>query len=398
MQDHYKPNKGAGQGDSRRNARADGNAVARVLCGMEVATENLSEPLSTVLREVMSASDKVATFKDSAKRHDLQDADALLKAAQAADPNQAPEAKSLIALMSSDEILNTTFPEPAWAVPNILPVGLTVLAGAAKIGKSWLALQIALSVATGGMVFNERVARGGVLCLALEDSPRRLQERMRKQGWTLGLTAEFLTVGRFESEIGYLRNGGAERLANQIKTKGYRYVAIDTLSRAVEGDQNDAQEMTRGLTPLQEIAHQCNCAVVLIDHHRKGNGENPDTIADILGSTAKGAMADTVWGLYRERGKRGARLKITGRDLEERTLSLKMDYLTGAWQSEGEARELEMTVRLQEIIDAVAKLGTPTLKQIADEIGQDKSNTRKRLADLANRGVIQYTGDKYSLA
>jgi hypothetical protein len=46
----------------------------------------------------------------------------------------------------------------------------------------------------------------------------------------------------------------------------------------------------------------------LIDHHRNSGGFNPDAIGDILGSTAKGAMADTVIGLYKERGKSGARL------------------------------------------------------------------------------------------
>jgi len=59
------------------------------------------------------------------------------------------------------------------------------------------------------------------------------------------------------------------------------------------------------------------------------SGFDADAIADILGSTGKGAVADSARELYRERGKAGAKLSITGRDIEERTLALTMDHSTG---------------------------------------------------------------------
>ena len=76
------------------------------------------------------------------------------------------------------ELLSTDFPEPPWAVPGIVPVGLSVLAGRPKVGKSWLGLQIAHAVGTGGMALNQRVTAGKVLYLALEDGPRRLKGRL----------------------------------------------------------------------------------------------------------------------------------------------------------------------------------------------------------------------------
>ena len=51
--------------------------------------------------------------------------------------------------LSADDILGADWPEPVWAVPGMLPVGFSLLAGAPKIGKSWLALQIAQAVSSG---------------------------------------------------------------------------------------------------------------------------------------------------------------------------------------------------------------------------------------------------------
>jgi len=277
-----------------------------------------------------------------------------------------------------------------WAIPNLLPVGLAILAGRPKVGKSWLTLQIALAVASGGYALGQPVEQGPVLCLALEDPPRRLKERMLKQGWTSGLPADFMCLGEFEKQIGDLCNGGGERLARQIETEGYRFVAIDTLSRSVHGDQIDVAEMTLALTPIQEMAHAHNCVVMLVDHHRKWTGAGPDVIIDLLGSIAKGATPDTVWGLYRERGKVGAKLHITGREVvEEQILALSWDRELGCWHCEGNAHELELTERRQEILDALEELGRAGAGDIAKAIGQPKSNTHNRLQDLVNAGLVK---------
>jgi AAA domain-containing protein/IclR-like helix-turn-helix domain-containing protein len=318
-------------------------------------------------------------------------AQALAKRAEGDKPSEP------IALTSAADILKREFTDPVWAVPNLLPAGLTILAGAPKIGKSFLALQIALSVASGGVVLGERVERGSVLYLALEDTERRLQARMRMQNWAPDLPANFMCIGRFNSQVGDLRRGGAEKLASQIEQDGYRLVVIDTLSRAMRGDQNDVGQMTWALEPLQEIAHANNVALILIDHHRKPTFENEDVVSDILGSTAKTALADTVLGLYRERGKHGAKLRVTGRDVEERTLALAMDWVTGCWQLDGDAKAGEQIDRQGEILEALSGLGGAQVDAIANAIGQDRGNTYRRLQDLVASGVVMRTAKGKSI-
>ncbi|OLT22936.1 hypothetical protein BJF78_32745 [Pseudonocardia sp. CNS-139] len=78
------------------------------------------------------------------------------------------------------ELMSMSFPEPRWAVPGVICEGVTLLAGPPKVGKSWLALGLALDIAAGWAALGSiPVEPGPVLYLALEDTARRLQSRMR---------------------------------------------------------------------------------------------------------------------------------------------------------------------------------------------------------------------------
>jgi len=297
---------------------------------------------------------------------------------------------------TSDEILTTVFPEPDWVVPGLLPPGLAVLAGAPKFGKSWLALQISQAVAAGGYVLDQKVNQASVLYLALEDPLRRLQERMLKQGWSQGLPAEFLAIGDFHNAIGYLNSGGEKKLEAKISRGKSRLVVIDTFSRAVTGKQDDVQEMTKCLTPLQESAHQYSCTILIIDHHNKNGATNKDPILDILGSTAKGAMADTILGLYRERGKTGAILKVTGRDVDEQVLDLKMDWQTGVWQLDQSSQTLPP--QQQTILSTLEQHEPASAEDLAKIIGINRGTIHNQLILIeGKRKVTQDSNSKWKV-
>ena len=100
------------------------------------------------------------------------------------------------------------------------------------------------------------------------------------------------------------------------------------------------------------------------------------------------APADAILGLYRERGKHNAVLSISGRELGERNLSIEWNPLTYSWKYLGDADRMELTRRRQEVLNAVQSLGRASLKEIAETVGQDKSNTNKRLQDLVGMGHL----------
>jgi hypothetical protein len=303
-----------------------------------------------------------------------------------------------VPFLSAGSILSTEYSNIIWIVEGMLSVGMSFLGGRPKGGKSWLALQLACAVATGGNFLGKWIKEPGpVLYMALEDYPRRLQSRMQKQSWPTNAKVDFITLDNFGQQIGNLAEGGSERLAYMIEEKKYKLVVIDTFGRAIgqflrQGDSNDYSVITKALSPIQEMAVEQGCLTLLIDHHNKAAGNNvePDAIADVIGSMAKGATVDTMLGLYRERGKSGAKLHIVGRDLEdELLLALDFDREHGIWINTGDADQIEITDRRKEIIKAVEDMGRASLKDVSDVTGQDRGNVYRRLQDLVCDGFLR---------
>ena len=78
------------------------------------------------------------------------------------------------------QLVSAYLPKPNWAVPGIIPEGLTIFAGRPKFGKSMLAMNIALAVTSGSKVMDhtEPAEPGSVLYLAFQDPDKRLQLRL----------------------------------------------------------------------------------------------------------------------------------------------------------------------------------------------------------------------------
>jgi len=69
---------------------------------------------------------------------------------------------------SAAELRRRTFPPVAFCVPDLIPEGLTLIAGKPKIGKSWLALDVCIGVALGRFCLGERKpTQGSVLYAAM---------------------------------------------------------------------------------------------------------------------------------------------------------------------------------------------------------------------------------------
>jgi hypothetical protein len=297
-----------------------------------------------------------------------------------------PAQRNFLKVMSAHHILSSKWPDPIWIIPDLLPTGLTLLAGKSTVGKSWLALQICKYLAYGEKLWGKDVQAGKFLYLALEDTPRRLAYRMKKQNWPtqdILKSSGFILKDAFEHQIGYLDEEGSRILAEQIDHQKPRLVVIDTLGRAIRGDHNDYDIMTTALSPIQQVALAKNIVILMLDHHRKSfNGI--DIVADVLGSTAKSAVADTIWGFYRRDGQN--QLGIIGRDIADSQLALTFDE-TCQWQLASPAA-IEITPRRQEILDAIEDLGSPTLADISAAIQQNRGNTYTRLQDLLDAGLI----------
>lgn len=281
---------------------------------------------------------------------------------------------------TSENLLTATFPPLVWIVQGLLPEGLCFLAGRPKRGKSWLALQIAVDVVAGGSRFGE-TSPGRVLYFALEDTPRRLQARLMQMGATG--SPDLI----FHNKLPSLDQGGLVRLLELMDRHEPNLVVIDTLSRVMgrKRDQDSTADMTDFLAPLQEQAFARHACILPIEHHRKPSNDPSDMIDDISGSTAKAAVPDGIMGLYRKTGEATAILKVTGRDIQERDLSLTWDALRFQWRIE--AGPGLSTIQRQ-IIEAARILKEATSASIAHQMGVGIRIIQGETQELVSLGLL----------
>ena len=290
-------------------------------------------------------------------------------------------------------LLETEFPEPNWAIPNLIPEGLTILGGRPKIGKSWLLMQIAHAVGTGAEFFNRDVQAGNVLYIALEDSGSRLKERAIKQGIPSNANIEWVL------EWPAMQNEGIDQLQLEIQTQKFNTIVIDTLTRGLPGvnPTRNLPTIQRVYGDLQTIALENNADIITSDHTRKPFGLNRDPIDDIIDSTSKTAIADATFALYRQGNKQEANLLGRGRDFEDVDLMLDWDYESFSWHSLGDSDEVltnQSEIKVFTAIEELIELGIlPTTTKIADLTGMAKANVSRTIGKLiGDQKIIR--GDK----
>lgn len=286
------------------------------------------------------------------------------------------------------ELISADFPSIDWVIPNLLPEGLTILAGRPKVGKSWAGLQIGGAVSTGGNVFGQKCKQGKVLMLVLEDGPRRLQQRIRQQGW------EPSTRIVFHTDWKPLDKGGTLDLEREISQHGYRVVIIDTLYKALSKQSNSKDDSlaTNALIDLHNLTKkEVLPAIIVLDHHTKGAGFNyaDDPIDSIMGGTGKAAVADCVWGITRNRGRKGVSLNVRGRDFEDYSLKIKLDQVSRQWQLDDESKIVTPGTLQAEIVHAMVEAGEAlTVKALCQITGKPQPQVSKELMELLHKGMV----------
>ena len=115
-------------------------------------------------------------------------------------------------------------------IDGLLYAGAYILAGAPKIGKSFLVAQLAYHVSTGQRLWGYEVHQGTVLYLALEDDFQRIQSRM----FMIYGVADTASL-HFATAANKIGNGLDEQLENFIKEHpNTKLVIIDTMQRIRE--------------------------------------------------------------------------------------------------------------------------------------------------------------------
>jgi len=286
------------------------------------------------------------------------------------------------------QITETDMPDVQWLVKEILPQGFTFLAGRPKMRKSFMAVQLLLSITTGVPFLGYDVMQTGrVLYISLEDNVRRIKKRIANMG--VSSATKGLDLFEIEERWPRLNKGGLEKLLERLSKKKYILCVIDTYAKSVLlRDNNDAVEATKFLSPLYELTRGGEFSFLFVDHHRKNNQFSGDVIDDLSGSGAKAGVADTVWGLVGERGKAAAKLLIASRDTEIDHIDLQFDNDRTLWMPINQEIVRPGTVQAK-IISYFGNNGTQSyISILAKKLGYDEAAISREVSELVKKGIL----------
>ena len=169
--------------------------------------------------------------------------------------------------VSMNELYETVYQSRSPVIDGLLYSGAYILAGAPKIGKSFLVAQLAYHVSTGQRLWGYEVHQGTVLYLALEDDFQRIQSRM------------FMMYGvndtpnlHFATAAGKIGNGLDEQLKNFVQEHpDTNLIIIDTMQkiREVGGEAYSYVSDYEIIGRIKQFADQHGICVLTVHHTRK---------------------------------------------------------------------------------------------------------------------------------
>lgn len=259
------------------------------------------------------------------------------------------ETKTNLTVIDGETLMDMKLPPTKFCVDTLLPQGLCILGGASKIGKSWWVLDLCVRIAKGEPMWDLKTTKGTTLYLCLEDTLRRVQNRLMR------ITDEVPPNAFFATTAGTLADGLCEQIRNFVKEHTDTvFVAVDTFQIVRNNNidtsyANDYDEIRL----LKQLTDELNICLLLVHHLRKQGDSDP--FNKLTGTTGIVGAVDTAFVLdKRKRNADSAALYCTGRDVEDRQLELqfsKKDFVWKMLRDSMENREMLLPKEMELLIE-----------------------------------------------
>lgn len=271
----------------------------------------------------------------------------LLESLRKEEQNKTADTPQL-STISARDLQDKEIPPAKFIVAELLPQGLALLASPPKYGKSWFVLDLCLSVAAGEQFLNHQTVKRGCLYLALEDSERRLQDRMNKilQGERAPMGFDYAT------SVADIEHGLIQQLEEYItQHPDTGLIVVDTLQKvraSANGKESAYSADYKETALIKNFADSHGVCVLLVHHLRKAN-DDTDPFNRISGTNGIFGAVDTAMVMTRtRRGDGQTTLSVTGRDIDSGEFSILFDKTAWKWKSLGNLEEVTAEQRKEE--------------------------------------------------
>ena len=222
-------------------------------------------------------------------------------------------------------------PPLAWTVAGLFqPSSLGMIVGNFGIGKTYAALDMAVSVARGETWLGRQTTAGPVLVIDEESGERRLSDRLAMvlRGHEAG--GDTPVYAYSFANFSLLDDLGIREMLAAIQHIGPKLIVIDALMDLIPGaDENKVQEVLPALKIMREIAEVTNSCALMLHHTNK--------IGEYRGSSAIAGKVDVLLKMEREAESNTAKFSFTkARDVEANDFTATMNFMGDRfWLSEG---------------------------------------------------------------
>jgi hypothetical protein len=300
--------------------------------------------------------------------------------------------------------LSTAGPQIQWLVEELWSdQAVGILGGEPKCCKSFLALDLALSVASGAPCLRQFPVRrpGKVLLFPAEDSLAIVRRRLEGIACAAQVPFESLPVEVITAPSLRLDTpGDRQRLSNTVENLRPVLLILDPLIRLHRVDENDATQIAALLSYLRQLQRQFQLAVLLVHHARKNsNSTRP-------GQALRGSSELHGWGdsnLYMRR--RGSQLTLS----TEHRAAPSQDHIPLQLTQSGQTLALSVLDRsisapatqptpLDRVRQALTHLNEPLpVQQLRKLCGIRTAALCSALAELLARGEVTRDSRGYQL-
>lgn len=298
---------------------------------------------------------------------------------------------------SISELLSKPEPPIEWLIDSIwVDKSRGLIAGNPGVGKTWLALEMLISVATGQPCLGKYpVRQGAVLLLEEESSILNLSRRAHTMARGRGLkdtdlshffhiTRQFIKIPQHERE-----------LIAYMKQREIKLVVFDSLRRFHGVDENSSEKMQPVLDSFARINIETSASIVLIHHLSKLQDKSSKGVFERLrGTSDLWAWRDCLIGMEGEEEAETATCSFQFRDAES-TKQIQVNRVIDDETGAVTLKALDMTESPEFVQKTVAatefittQYGSAFLTDVAKALDGRKSDNLKAIKLMVKRGIL----------